>query len=153
MKAVWVNFVGGSTKQYVYLTNLNLMDDGVYNIVADGRTIYNNPVKILFQKDVSNSSIISGDFHLRTITHAKIVQAPDRPDHGIKKMFINPKKKTTVIWWKDGTKTKVKCQDGENFDVEKGVALCYMKKFFNNRGCYNEILKEAIRQSEEVVDE
>ena len=33
----------------------------------------------------------------------------------------------TVVYWKDGTKTVVKCHD-EPFDREKGLAMCIAKK-------------------------
>lgn len=34
----------------------------------------------------------------------------------------------TIIIWKDGSKTVVKCMEGEDFDPEKGFAMCYLKK-------------------------
>ena len=64
-----------------------------------------------------------------------------KPDGGVSKVISNSDKGTTVVLWKDGTKTIVKCQEGEEFDAEKGVALCFMKRAFNNRGCYNDVFK------------
>lgn len=34
----------------------------------------------------------------------------------------------TIIFWGDGTKTVVKCFPTETYDVEKAVAMCFMKK-------------------------
>ena len=34
----------------------------------------------------------------------------------------------TIVIWNDGTKTVVKCQEGDNFDHEKGLAMCIAKK-------------------------
>lgn len=34
----------------------------------------------------------------------------------------------TIIIWKDGSKTVVKCMEGDEFDPEKGFAMCYLKK-------------------------
>lgn len=34
----------------------------------------------------------------------------------------------TIVMWSDGTKTVVKCGEGDTFDPEKGVAMCCMKK-------------------------
>lgn len=56
-------------------------------------------------------------------------------------IFNNP---ATIIIWNDGTKTVVKCQNGDNFDPEKGVALCFMKKALGNTGNFNNILKKSI---------
>lgn len=34
----------------------------------------------------------------------------------------------TIVFWNDGTKTVVKCMEGELFDEEKGIAMAFMKK-------------------------
>lgn len=49
----------------------------------------------------------------------------------------------TIVYWKDGTKTVVKCQEGDTYDKEKGLALCFMKKMLGNKsGDFNRTLKE-----------
>lgn len=48
----------------------------------------------------------------------------------------------TIVFWNDGTKTVVKCQDGDYYDAEKGLTMAISKKFFGNTGrYYNEIKK------------
>lgn len=47
----------------------------------------------------------------------------------------------TVVAWEDGAVTRVKCQEGETFDKEKGVAMCIIKYMFGNINYYNEIFK------------
>lgn len=65
-----------------------------------------------------------------------------RPELKPKKViFNNP---ATIVIWADDTKTIVKCQTGEMFDPEKGLALCYMKKCLGNKGNFNETLKKEI---------
>lgn len=60
----------------------------------------------------------------------------------------------TIILWKDGTKTIAKASDGEIFDPEKGVAICFMKRALGetegkkvlrkaNKDYYDEELKKA----------
>ena len=66
-----------------------------------------------------------------------------RPIDPIKQVFINSKKGTTTILWNDGEKTVVTCQ-GEEFDLEKGIAMCFMKKMYDNRGCFNEFLNKWV---------
>lgn len=58
----------------------------------------------------------------------------------IEKVIFNDP--ATVVYWKDGTKTVVKAQDGEPFDKEKGLAMAIVKKVYGNKGSYNEIFKE-----------
>lgn len=64
----------------------------------------------------------------------------------IKKVIFNYP--ATIVFWKDGTKTIVKCQYGEVYDKEKGIALCFMKKFFENKGYFNDIFKKYIVEDE-----
>ncbi len=64
----------------------------------------------------------------------------------IKKVIFNYP--ATIVFWKDGTKTIVKCQYGEVYDKEKGIALCFMKKFFENKGYFNDIFKKYIIEDE-----
>ena len=50
--------------------------------------------------------------------------------------------RATVVFWKDGTKTVVKCSDEETFDPEKGLAMAILKKLMGNK--YYEDVKEVI---------
>lgn len=38
----------------------------------------------------------------------------------------------TICYWTDGTRTVVKCQEGDTYSPEAGLALCYMKKVLGN---------------------
>lgn len=63
----------------------------------------------------------------------------------VKKVIFNDP--ATIVYWKDGTKTVVKCQHGDNFDPEKGFAMAFLKKCWGNKGNFNDklikIMKEA----------
>ncbi len=48
----------------------------------------------------------------------------------------------TIVFWSDGTKTVVKCQEGDEFDKEKGLAMAISKKSFGNKGNYFENFKK-----------
>ena len=48
----------------------------------------------------------------------------------------------TIIFWADGTKTVVKCQDGDDYSKEVGLAMCIVKKVFGNTSKYNDIFKK-----------
>ena len=56
----------------------------------------------------------------------------------------------TIILWADGTKTVVKCQEGEGYDPEKGMAMAISKKALGNKGNYCEVFKKWL--PEEVND-
>ena len=63
----------------------------------------------------------------------------------VKKIIFNDP--ATIVYWKDGTKTVVKCQKDDNFDQEKGFAMAFLKKCWGNKGNFNDklikIMKEA----------
>ena len=127
----------GSDKTYGYYTSLNLSIGATYDIVADGRTTYNNPVTILDWCYATDNNP-----RFRTITSAKLVDGLARPDDGLNKVIFDEAAGVTVALWKDGTKTIIRCQKGDVFDKEKAIALCYMKKALGNRGSFNETLKK-----------
>ena len=56
-------------------------------------------------------------------------------------IFNNP---ATIVFWHDGTKTVVKCQEGDDFDPEKGLTMAIAKKFFGNRGSYYNVINKRV---------
>lgn len=137
MNIVTVKFEGTPNKEYYFNTNLDLMVEGVYEIIADHTTSYNNRIEVVktfpSQKDKT----------LRTITEAKLIQAPPKPGKPYKKIIAHPAKKTICILWKDGTKTVMKPQPEDEFDLEKGIAMCFMKRWYRNRGCFNDVFRDV----------
>ena len=59
----------------------------------------------------------------------------------------------TIVMWSDGTKTVVKCQEGEGYDPEKGMAMAISKKALGNKGNYCEVFKKWLPEEEEVNDD
>lgn len=138
MMIVSVRF-NGVGKEYLYYTKVGLTLGAMYEIVADERTKYDNPVKIV---GVYRDGVGIDKGSLRTITSAKMVGNTARPNDGAEKFIFNEEEGVTVALWKDGTKTIIRCQEGDTFDKEKAIALCYMKKVLGNRGSFNETLKK-----------
>lgn len=56
-------------------------------------------------------------------------------------IFNNP---ATIVIWKDGTKTVVKCQENDTYSEEIGLAMCIAKKYLGNSGNFNEVFKKWI---------
>lgn len=63
----------------------------------------------------------------------------------VKKVIFNDP--ATIIYWKDGTKTVVKCQKGDYFDLEKGFAMAFLKKCWGNKGNFNDKLRKNIKEA------
>lgn len=58
----------------------------------------------------------------------------------------------TIVLWSDGTKTVVKCQDGDEYDRERGVLACIAKMATGNTGRYNNLVKEALRFDPQQIE-
>ena len=50
----------------------------------------------------------------------------------------------TIVFWNDGTKTVVKCQEGDEFSKEIGLAMAICKKHYGNKGNYNKVFDKWI---------
>jgi hypothetical protein len=74
------------------------------------------------------------------------INAPDRYRVEIDRVIFN--KPATIVIWADGTKTVVKCQDGDVYSKETGLALCIAKKALGNKGNFNDIFHEWIPEEE-----
>lgn len=60
----------------------------------------------------------------------------------IKNVIFN--EPATIVFWEDGSKTVVKCQDGDIFDPEKGLTMAITKKVYGNKGNYCEEIKKWV---------
>ena len=71
------------------------------------------------------------------------------PRLAIKKVVFNAP--ATIVFWDDGTKTVVKCEN-EEYDPEKGLAMAIAKKALGNQGNYYNQFKKWMPKKE-VEDE
>lgn len=71
---------------------------------------------------------------------------PNRVIPSIKKVIFNDP--ATIVFWEDGSKTVVKCQDGDIYDPEKGLAMAISKKALGNQGNYCEVFKKWLPEEE-----
>lgn len=65
-----------------------------------------------------------------------------------KVIFNDP---ATIVLWSDGTKTVVKCDERDDFDPEKGLAMAICKKHFGG-GFYNDIFKKWIPEETPEIE-
>lgn len=86
----------------------------------------------VFYCNILNSTYGIGSFHIPEIKNV---------------IFNDP---ATIVFWEDGTKTVVKCQDGYEFDPEKGLAMAIAKKAYGNKGNYCNKMKKWLPKEEQV---
>lgn len=78
---------------------------------------------------------LTGTLSVDTITYGDCKKTSP-----IKKVIFNDP--ATIVFWRDGTKTVVKVQNGEKYDKMTGLAMAISKKHFGNKGnYYNEFRK------------
>lgn len=65
-----------------------------------------------------------------------------------KVIFNNP---ATIVLWNDGTKTVVKAQEGDGWDMEKGLAMCVAKRILGLKKFYK-AYNEGINKCREESD-
>lgn len=136
---------GSGSKTYAYNTNLYLLAGGVYDIVSSGSSggsrSYDSYVTVMCVEP-------GHDPTLRTITEACLIKAPRKPKKPYKQVVVNKSKRTICVVWEDGTHTVMKCHPDDEWDEEKGIAMCFMKKVFDNRGCYYDTFRDITYMGE-----
>lgn len=60
-------------------------------------------------------------------------------------IFNNP---ATIVFWDDGTKTVVKCQDGDVYSKETGLAMAMLKRYMGNDNTYNKEINAWLGENE-----
>jgi len=70
---------------------------------------------------------------------------------GLKRVIFNPP--ATIALWDDGTKTVVKCGEGEAFDKEKGLAMAIAKRTNGNTGAYFDVFRKYCHDDENIQEE
>ncbi len=56
----------------------------------------------------------------------------------------------TIVYWKDGSRTVVKCNESDVFNEEVGFALCFLKKVLQNAGYvynFNTYIRKNIKNA------
>lgn len=93
-------------------------------------------------RDVQDQTLyVNKPFYFEvTPKNLKIYEKPPVSGFEIEKVIFNGP--ATIIKWKDGTETVVKCQRGDIFDYEKGLAMCFTKKALGNKSNFNNVLRE-----------
>lgn len=60
----------------------------------------------------------------------EMLNETNKPELKEDEVFVNNKKKTTVIKWADGELTKATCDKDDKYDLEKGVMVAMLKKYY-----------------------
>ena len=59
-------------------------------------------------------------------------------------LLANKEKGAFTVVWADGTHTIIHIQDGDAWDDEKALAMCFVKKMMGNKGSFNDIFTKVM---------
>ena len=104
-------------------------------------TIYNHTLAMDIDKEIK----MLAKAGLNNLFGVK--NAERKTDMRIEKVIFNDP--ATVVLWKDGTKTIVKCGNEDAYDPEKGLAMAIAKKALGNGGNYYEVFKKWLPEEKD----
>lgn len=113
----------------------------------DMKTFYNDPFQKQIEDYATQSLLRNHVLGLETYMYSPIPKFSNHAIPDIKNVIFNDP--ATIVFWSDGTKTVVKCQDDDRFDPEKGLAMAICKKVFGNKGRYCNQLKKWLPKEED----
>ena len=96
--------------------------------------------------DIRNDAEVPRDIYRNILNSTYGIGSLHIPE--IKNVIFNDP--ATIVFCEDGTKTVVKCQDGDEFDPEKGLAMAIAKKAYGNKGSYCNKMKKWLPKEEQV---
>ena len=140
-----------------YGVAIELIDDSLNQmpelIIRDPWNLWVSRHKLVTRTHAELASILDQvrrkyNLEVNWCLRASMIDSSKLPE--IKNVIFN--EPATIIIWKDGTKTVVKCQEGEGYDPEKGMAMAISKKALGNKGNYCEVFKKWLPEEEEVND-
>ena len=71
--------------------------------------------------------------------HTRVKPVINTNKYEIQSILANKNKGVFTVVWKDNTHTSIHLQDGDTWDDEKALAMCFVKKMKGNKGNFNDI--------------
>lgn len=130
--------------KYTIMTDATLFDIPI-DIIRDDlvSTPYNNIYIGLIRKQPNETDYTDYTAYSNLAGETNMIK------NGIENVIYNGP--ATIVFWKDGTKTVVKCCKGDTFNQEKGLAMAIIKRLCGNDNSYHKIFKEWTIEEEESV--
>lgn len=100
---------------------------------------------IMSKEEVDKVSKMLWDDGLRNLHFT----TENKDDH-IKTIYVDEIKKTVVVKFRDGTIQKSKCAEGDEFDVEVGVAICIAMKQFRSKTEFRNLVAKKIKKTRSI---
>lgn len=123
---------GGVRNVYMHDKDGNVAEIKPTNVSIEGTV--GGPANVKVEGFLGTVTSPSDNKHENTLCFFK-----DPNAMAYERIVFNPP--ATVVLWKDGTKTVVRCDERDLYDPKYGLALCFMKKALGNRSrALNDVL-------------
>ena len=129
---------GFDLERDIELNKSNLIINGINVLLRYDSDLIDNP--LLFKIELVYEKPILHHIYANDYLNFPLDNIPE-----VKKIIFNDP--ATIVYWKDGTKTVVKCQKGDDFDPEKGFAMAFLKKCWGNKGNFNDKLIKIMKET------
>lgn len=139
------------------MDSINFNSVGILQI--DGRRFGFRPTELY--QEYGSAPIMKGEFlpdvfeasnlRAKAVEYLRGIESAKSAAPQIKNVYFNDP--VTVFIWGDGSKTIVRCQPGDTYSKETGLALCIAKKYLGNKGNFNEVFKKWIPEEAELVED
>lgn len=127
-----------------WTTNITTLPDST---TINNNSFYNESTLDYLLSDIINQKAKQAEEELEKIVIKNKKNIIDDFTKSIKKVYFN--KPYTVVIWEDNTKTVVKCQRGDTYDKEKGLALAIIKHWFGDISYFNTIFTKWLEEDED----
>jgi hypothetical protein len=98
-----------------------------------------------------NKSLTDWTLPITYATGGLLTSSTKKENFDIEKVLFNSP--ATIVWFKDGTKVVVQCQENDVFNKEVGLAMAVMKKAYGNKANFNNVLNKWCKEKEEIKNE
>lgn len=132
----------------VIFTNFAFMPDGNVDVIWHTVTNVRETVDAIIDRI---SKIHDAYFRPLPKPNSPAKPKSTRSVPAIEKVIFNDP--ATIIFWKDGTKTVVKCSENDEFSPEVGMAMAISKKALGNKGNYCNEFKKWVEPFYEEAEE
>lgn len=95
-------------------------------------------------KEIAANKMKLDNEYLDSLLHSSNRRITNKKENPMKIKNVIFNEPATIVMWADGTKTIVKCQNGDVYSKETGLAVAIAKKALGNKGNFNEVFKKWI---------
>lgn len=121
-------------------TTIGFPQDSFWNYVSDNLELATR---------ITTEMVDGCNTGLLTVCEKSTKTEPKFP--GIRSILANHKKNAFTVAWDDRTATTIHLQEGDTWDDEKALAMCYVKKLMGNKGSFNDIFTQELPKKLKVI--